>query len=120
MLLRIGIEVSENLRGGCLLQLYSRYQAQDVVPILFDELGIDVTRGFDLPRRTVDVAAAFVGIQPLALEVFEPRGIGKPEQVANAENGLTETKGIRRVKGGNSGRLEGNQLVDGEVSARST
>ena len=33
----------------------------------------------------------------LALEVFEPRGIGKPEQVANAENSLTETKGIRRV-----------------------
>ena len=64
VLLRIGIEASENLRGGCLLQLYSRYQAQDVVPILFDELGIDVTRGFDLPRRAVDVAAAFESIQP--------------------------------------------------------
>ena len=33
----------------------------------------------------------------LALEVFEPRGIGKPEQVANAENSLTEAEGIRRV-----------------------
>ena len=58
VLLRIGVEASENLRGGCLLQLYSRYQAQDVVLILFDELGVDVTRRFDPPRRTVDVAAA--------------------------------------------------------------
>jgi hypothetical protein len=67
------------------------------VPILFDELCVDITRRFDLPRGTVYVAAAFKGIESLPLEVFEPRRIGKPQQMTDAENGLTETEGIRRV-----------------------
>jgi len=51
-----------------------------------------ITRGSDLPRGTVYVAAAFKSIEPLPLEVFELRGIGESQQMTDAENGLTEAK----------------------------
>jgi hypothetical protein len=82
---------------------------------LFDELCVDITRRFDLPRGTVYVAAAFKGIESLPLEVFEPRRIGKPQQMTDAENGLTETEGIRRVDIA-SGHVVVHQPVDDECA----
>jgi hypothetical protein len=38
------------------------------------------------------VAAAFKSILPLPLKVFDPRGVGKPQQMTDAENEFTEAE----------------------------
>jgi hypothetical protein len=58
VLLGVGIEPAEDVRGGRLLEFDGGDEAQDVVPELNDVILIDVALRLDLPARAIDGLAA--------------------------------------------------------------
>lgn len=94
MLLGIGIEPTEDVRGGRFLELDGGDEAQDVVPELNDVILVDAALRRDLPVRAINGLATPEDIAALPLEVPEPRREGDADQITGGKDRLAVAKGI--------------------------
>lgn len=74
VLTRIGIEASENIRSGVLLELDGGNQAQEIVPVLADQGVIDVIIRGDSPALAGAAVMATKQIEALCLPIPLMRG----------------------------------------------
>lgn len=77
VLLGVGVETPEDFRGSDFLELDRGDQAEDLVPVLLDQVGIDIARRRNFPLRAVDIAAGFENVELLALQILDLGRIGK-------------------------------------------
>ena len=94
VLFGIGVESSEEIRSGGFLQLDGHNESENVVPVLLNKFGIDVSIRIDLPSRTVYFPARFEEVEFLDFEVFDPRCVGNAEQVHDSKDGLGVAVGV--------------------------
>jgi hypothetical protein len=88
VLLGIGNEPAEDVRGGRFLELDGGDEAQDVVPELNDVILVDLALRLDLPARAIDGLATPEDIASLPLEVLERRCVGDADQITGGKDRL--------------------------------
>lgn len=96
MLLRVGIEPLEKLRGGRVLELDGRNEPKDVIPMLLDERHVDVFGRQDLEALLLIYFPRVFGerINCFGLEILEAWSDRKSEQMCDAKNDLGIPVGV--------------------------
>src|SRR5271165_4272829 len=79
MLFGVGVEPPEDLRGGGLLEFDGCNESKNIVPVFFDDLGVDIARRGDFGLCAVPAHLALEGVEPLAYEVLDSGCVREPQ-----------------------------------------
>src|SRR5260221_10864249 len=83
------VESPEDFRGSRLLEFDGCNESEDVVPVIFDDLSVDIARRGDFDLCAIPDPSALEGVKPLAFEVVDPGCIREPQQMHGPKNHLT-------------------------------
>ena len=97
MLFGVGIESPEDLRGSRLLEFDGCNESENIVPVVFDDLGVDIARRGDFGLCAIPAPSALKGVKPLAFEVLDSRCIREPQQMHGPKNHLTIAVSVGRM-----------------------
>ena len=97
MLLRVGVESPEDFRGSRLLEFDGCNESEDVVPVILDDLSVDIARRGDFDLCAIPDPSALEGVKPLAFEVLDPGCIREPQQMHGPKNHLTIAVSVGRM-----------------------
>ena len=97
MLLGVGVESPEDLRSSRLLEFDRCNESENIVPVVFNELGVDIARGGDFELCAIQAPSALEGVKPLAFEILDSGCIREPQQMHGPKNHLTIAVGVGRM-----------------------
>lgn len=97
MLIGIRVQTFKKLRSGSLFELNGGDKSQYVIPVFFDQFGINVGFRQNLKALGFIDFAFFKGIEPVFGKFFKPKRESKAEQMGHAEHDFRKTLGISRV-----------------------
>ena len=97
MLLGVGVESPEDLRSSRLLEFDRCNESENIVPVVFNELGVDIARGGDFELCAIPAPSALEGVKPLAFEILDSGCIREPQQMHGPKNHLTMAVGVGRM-----------------------
>lgn len=86
VVLRVGIEPSEQLRGRRLLQLNRGNESENLLPLGFDKRFFDVAIGEEFVALLLVFAAFTEPIELLAFERLNPRGKRESQEMQGSDN----------------------------------
>ena len=91
MLFGVGIQPLEKLRSGRVLEFNGGDESENIVPILLDQLGVDIEFRQDFAAEIFINFTLFKRIESMFGKLFKPGRKGKTEQMGDTENDFGKT-----------------------------